>query len=256
VNAIGVIPARHASSRFPGKPLALLCGRPLVQWVHEVASRARSLDRVLVATDDERIKARVDAFGGEAVLTSGEHASGTDRVAEAVAGLEADVVVNIQGDEPLLDPDWIDLTVAALVERPEADLATLAVPLDDEAAFHDPDVVKVVTDADGRALYFSRAPVPWPREGGARPRPEGARRHVGLYAYRREFLLRFCCLEPTALERLESLEQLRALEHGAHVRVVDAAGRTLGVDRPGDVAAVERILRERTVGAGRPRETD
>ena len=222
----------------------------MIEWVHEAVKRAQSLSQVLVATDDERIAARVAAFGGEAVLTSPDHPSGTDRVAEAVAGLEADIVVNVQGDEPLLDPSGIDAVVAELENRPEADMATLAVPLEDREAFHDPNVVKLVTDLEGRALWFSRAPVPWPRGGGERPAPVGARLHVGLYAYRREFLMRFCSWEPSALERTESLEQLRALEHGADIRVVTGGRRSPAVDRPEDVAAVEALLEERATAAG------
>jgi 3-deoxy-manno-octulosonate cytidylyltransferase (CMP-KDO synthetase) len=228
----------------------------MIQWVHEGAARAKTLHRVLVATDDERIKARVAAFGGEAVLTSSEHPSGTDRIAEAVAGTEADIVVNVQGDEPLLDPDDIDAVVNELNRHPEADLATLAVPLSDEEAFHDPDVVKVVTDEQGRALYFSRAPIPWPRDGGDRPQPVNAWQHVGLYAYRREFLERFCSWEPTALESLESLEQLRALEHGADIRVAHGVRRGPGVDRPEDLKIVDEMLRERLAASGGATEFD
>ncbi len=228
----------------------------MIQWVYEGAVRAKTLQGVLVATDDERIRVGVAAFGGEAIMTSPDHPSGTDRIAEAVAGTEAEIVVNVQGDEPLIDPDDIDAVVEELKRHPGADLATLAVPLTDEVAFHDPSVVKVVSDESGRALYFSRAAIPWPRGGGKRPEPESARQHVGIYAYRREFLERFCSWEPTPLERLESLEQLRALEHGADIRVAMGTRRGPGVDHPEDLAIVDELLRERLALSGRSAEFD
>jgi 3-deoxy-manno-octulosonate cytidylyltransferase (CMP-KDO synthetase) len=246
VTAIGVIPARYASTRFPGKPLHPLLGRPMIQWVCERVARAKTLDEVLVATDDERIRDRVAAFGARVILTSNKHPSGTDRVGEATAGLDAELVVNIQGDEPLIDPADVDSVVQELITHPEADMATLAVPLLDEEAFRDPSVVKVVTDGRGRALMFSRAPIPWHRDGSTagQPVPKGALQHVGLYAYRREFLQRFCQWGPSPLEEIESLEQLRALEHGAHVRVALSENRPVGVDTPADAAAAEARLRE------------
>jgi len=221
----------------------------MIRWVHEAVSRCRTLDEVRVATDDARIRDCVVAFGGRVVMTSPDHPSGTDRLAEAAADLDdADLVVNVQGDEPLLDPAAVDEAVAALLGDPEADLATLAAPLTDALAFADPSVVKVVVDGGGRALYFSRAPIPWPRATGAGAGiapPEGALRHLGLYVYRKGFLRRFCAWGPSHLERLESLEQLRALEHGARIRVALTEHPSLGVDTPADVPAVVARLSER-----------
>jgi 3-deoxy-manno-octulosonate cytidylyltransferase (CMP-KDO synthetase) len=244
VRAIGIIPARHASTRFPGKPLALICGRPMIQWVHERVTMARSLSDVLVATDDERIRACVQGFGGKAVLTASRHESGTDRLAEVAAGLDVDVVVNVQGDEPLIAPDAVDAVTQALADDASADMATLAGPLTAPNAYRDPSVVKVVTDASGRALYFSRAPIPWDRAASDTSAPPTlARRHVGVYAYRRAFLLEFQQWPVSELERCEGLEQLRALEHGARIRVCHTEHEPLSVDTPSDVAAVEQRLR-------------
>jgi 3-deoxy-manno-octulosonate cytidylyltransferase (CMP-KDO synthetase) len=240
VSAIGIIPARYASTRFPGKPLAMLAGKPMVQWVHERVAEAELLDQVLVATDDERIRDRVLSFGGEVVMTSADHPSGTDRLAEVAAGVSADIIVNIQGDEPLIRPEAIDAVVRGLMQDGEADMATLATPLRDPAAFENRDVVKLVQDLKHRALYFSRAQIPWDRNQPGDC--SGALRHVGIYAYRREFLERFAAWEPTELEQRESLEQLRALEHGATIHVAVTEHECLGVDRPEDIAAVVAIL--------------
>jgi 3-deoxy-manno-octulosonate cytidylyltransferase (CMP-KDO synthetase) len=244
VRAVGVIPARFAATRFPGKPLAPIAGKPLVQRVWEGARSAKRLARVLVATDDERIAAVCRAFGAEAVLTGAHHPTGTDRIAEAAAGVDADVVVNIQGDEPLIEGHVIDAAVAALDEDPGAAMSTVAHPAEPEG-LDDPNRVKLVLDRRGRALYFSRSRIPYEREPGA-----GVRwlQHVGLYAYRRPFLLEFVRLAQTPLERTEELEQLRALEHGHAIRVAVIDGwRSVPVDVPADVPLVERALR----GAGR-----
>jgi len=240
VRAVGVIPARFAATRFPGKPLAPIAGKPLVQRVWEGACAAKRLERVLVATDDERIAAACRGFGAEAVLTGAHHPTGTDRIAEAAAGIDADVVVNVQGDEPLIEGHVIDAAVAALEEDPGAAMATVAHPAD-AADLDDPNRVKLVLDRRGRALYFSRSRIPCEREPGA-----GAPRlqHVGLYAYRRPFLLAFVDLPQTPLERTEALEQLRALEHGHAIRVaVIDDWRSVPVDVPADVARVEDALR-------------
>jgi 3-deoxy-manno-octulosonate cytidylyltransferase (CMP-KDO synthetase) len=242
LNAVGVIPARYDSTRFPGKPLALIAGRPLVQRVHERARGARLLSRLLVATDDERIAAVVRGFGGEVVLTSPDHPSGTDRLAEVARRLPADLYVNIQGDEPMLDPRDLDRLVERLGGDPAADAATLAEPLDDAGSAADPNVVKVVCDAAGRALYFSRSPVPHAREAARPGAPGPWRRHVGLYAYRAAFLREFASWPVADLERLEGLEQLRILERGRTIVVIPALGRYHGVDTPADVAAVEKAL--------------
>ena len=241
LNAVGVIPARYHSTRFPGKPLASIAGRMLVERVHERASGARRLARLLVATDDERIAAAVRGFGGEALLTSPAHPSGTDRLAEAAGRIPADVYVNIQGDEPLLDPRDIDRLVERLETDPRLDAATLAEPLADAARARDPNVVKVVVDTAGRALYFSRSPVPHVRDA-ARAGTSPWRRHVGLYAYRAAFLLEFAAWPVGALEQTEGLEQLRILEHGRSVAVVPALGTYHGVDTPADIAVVEAAL--------------
>lgn len=244
---VGIIPARWASTRLPGKPLADLGGRPLIEHVWRRARRARRLSRLLVATDDGRIAAAVRSFGGEAVMTPRTCASGTDRLAVAVRRLACDVVVNIQGDEPFLSPAALDKLVEPFLSDPSLQMATLSAPLP-AAAAADPNCVKVVCGLGGDALYFSRAAVPFPRDG---LRSDGAspfRLHVGVYAYRRDCLLTFARWSQTPLERLERLEQLRALEHGVRIRVVPAARPSLSVDTPADLARARRLL------AGRGRE--
>ncbi|HZI65579.1 MAG TPA: 3-deoxy-manno-octulosonate cytidylyltransferase [Thermoanaerobaculia bacterium] len=236
MKVIGVIPARYASVRFPGKPLAPLAGRPMVLHVLAAARAARRLDRVIVATDDSRIAEVVRGDGGEAVLTSPEAASGTDRLAEAALRVAADVYVNLQGDEPLMAPENVDLVVETLLAGADREIATVALPAGVEVA-GDPDVVKVVIAADGRALYFSRAGIPFPRAG----RP-AYRKHLGLYAYRAETLQKLAALPPSPLERIESLEQLRWLEAGWTIWVGEAVRDSIGVDRPEDLARAEKIL--------------
>jgi len=243
-DALGIIPARYGSTRLPGKPLVPLLGKPLVQHVWERARRARRLAGLLVATDDERIASVVTGFGGIAVMTSPEHASGTDRLAEVARSRSAAIYVNIQGDEPLLEPGDVDTLVDGLARDGEAPMGTLAVPLADPREAEDANVVKVVCDASGRALYFSRARIPHPRHPGTDGSGAAWRRHIGIYAYRREFLLEYASWPPTPLERMEGLEQLRALERGGAIRVFPARGRYLGVDTPEDVAAVQIALRE------------
>ena len=222
-----VIPARYHSTRFPGKPLALIDGKPMIQCVYERAGTTRA-DQVIVATDDERIAAAARLAGADVCMTAASHASGTDRIAE-VARLRGfvpdDLVVNLQGDEPAMPAVIIEQVAAALVAHPRAAIATAAAMVESRGEFLDPNVVKVVADHEGRALYFSRAPIPHDRDGGGFE----ARRHIGLYAYRTRALLRFASLPPSRLERLEQLEQLRALEHGLEIRVVEAAARP-GVD--------------------------
>lgn len=238
---VGIIPARYASSRFPGKALADLCGKPLVQHVVERASRARLLDEVLVATDDPRILEAVHGFGGKACLTSPTHPSGTDRIAEVARDLACDLVVNIQGDEPLLDAAVIDSAVEPLAQDPGVAMGTLGCPLGvDEAA--DPNKVKVVLDRQGFALYFSRARIPYMRDGLPPDVDRPYLLHVGLYVYRRETLLSLAALSPTPLEERERLEQLRALEHGVRIRVVVTEHRSIGVDTPADLERVRRMM--------------
>ena len=238
---VAVIPARWASTRFPGKPLAELAGEPMIAHVVRRASEAATVEHVIVATDDERIARAAEAAGAEAVLT-GECPSGTDRVAAAVAGRDQwDVVVNVQGDEPLLSGDNIDVLVRGLQGDAEAPMATLCRPLDPERA-DDPNAVKVVRDSRGRALYFSRSLIPYPRA------PENAetlwRLHLGIYCFRRETLARFVALAPSSLERAEGLEQLRALENGIPILVLDAPHPAFGVDSPEDLERVEKIMQE------------
>jgi 3-deoxy-manno-octulosonate cytidylyltransferase (CMP-KDO synthetase) len=242
---LGVIPARWGSTRFPGKILHPLCGRPMLAWVVDRARRARRLDAVLVATEDERIAAVAAACGVEAVMTSPDHPSGTDRVAEAARGRGAEAVVNIQGDEPLVDPALLDRLAEAVTGPAARDMATAAAPIGRADWIARPSVVKVVCSAAGDALYFSRAVIPHVRDAapGAPLPPHAYLRHIGVYAYRTEFLGRLVAEPPCALERWEGLEQLRALHLGARIRVLVTEDRSLGVDTPGDVAAAEAALR-------------
>jgi len=253
MRAVGVIPARWHSTRFPGKSLAVLCGKPLIVWVVENARRARMLDALIVATDDERILRAVRDCGVEAVLTRAEHPSGTDRVAEAVRNVEADIVVNIQGDEPLIDPGLIDRLVRALLARRDWDMATAAAPMVRREQVAVPGVVKVVCDAEGRALYFSRSVIPF-----ARGAPEGIgpvplyRRHIGIYAYRKTFLERLVATPPCELEQTECLEQLRALFIGARILVLDSHEQGIGVDTPEDLEYVAQLIAEKMGSGSRP----
>ena len=230
-----VIPARYASSRLPGKPLLKATGKYLVQHVYENACRSRA-NAVVVATDDERILHAVHSFGGQAMMTRADHPSGTDRVAEVARKLDADIIVNLQGDEPQMDPAILDVLPGLLARDAEAAMATLAVPFKTVEAWRDPNCVKVVCDEQGRALYFSRSPIPFVRDGSPdlAARPPRFLHHLGLYAYRREFLFHLASLAPQPLEELEKLEQLRVLALGykISVGVVQHAGR--GVDTPED----------------------
>jgi 3-deoxy-manno-octulosonate cytidylyltransferase (CMP-KDO synthetase) len=241
MRAVGVIPARYAARRFPGKPLAPIAGLPLVRRVWHGAVTAKRLDRLLVATDDERIAEACRGFGAEAILTSSRHATGTDRVAEVATGLDEDVVVNVQGDEPLIEGHVVDAVVEALEADPEVPMATLVHPAD-PGELDDPNRVKVVLDRAGHALYFSRSRIPFACRPDARLTYW---QHVGIYAYRRPFLLEFVALPATCAERAEELEQLRALEHGFRIRAAEVRGwRSLPVDVPEDVPRVEARLRE------------
>ncbi|HWZ86725.1 MAG TPA: 3-deoxy-manno-octulosonate cytidylyltransferase [Thermoanaerobaculia bacterium] len=238
MTVIAVIPARYASVRFPGKPLAPLAGRPMVVHVLEAVRAAKRVDRVLVATDDARIAACVRSAGGEAVLTSATAASGTDRVAEVARGIPADVYLNVQGDEPLMPPENIDRAVATLSEGRDRSLATLSFPIG-AAGAGDSDTVKVAVARDGRALYFSRSPIPYYRQG-----PPAYRKHLGIYAYRAEALAAVAALPPSPLEKAESLEQLRWLEAGYTIWVGEAAGDSIGVDTPADLVRAEGGLKD------------
>lgn len=242
LKAVGVIPARWQATRLPGKPLAEIAGRPMIRHVYERASQAATLSRVLVATDDERILAAVREFGGEAVLTAPDHRSGTDRVAEAAEQLAADVVVNIQGDEPLVDPAAIDSLVAPFESDPALAMTTLAVPIRHAGEIEDPGVVKVVVDRQGCALYFSRFPIPFVRDQNAAR--SSRLKHLGLYGYRADFLQAFSRLEPTPLEQAEALEQLRALENGERIFVVLTEHDAVSVDTPEDLARVRALVEQ------------
>lgn len=238
MKTLAVIPARYASSRLPAKPLLRETGKYLVQHVYERASAARHIDQVIVATDDARIEAAVKSFGGQVAMTRDDHQSGTDRVAEVAARHDADIVVNLQGDEPLIDPDALDFVAELLTRHQQAAMATLATPLLSLEQYHNPNCVKVVVGELGQALYFSRSPIPFVRDGAP---PLGQEPfqfflHIGLYAYRRDFLLKLAETPPTALEQLEKLEQLRVLSMGQRIQVGMVAHATAGVDTPEDYA--------------------
>jgi len=255
MTVVAIIPARYGSTRFPGKPLALIGGKPMIQHVYESASKVPGLERILVATDDRRILETVRGFGGEAVLTSPNHASGTDRLAEVAKKLKAEWVVNVQGDLPFVQPRTIARTLRPLRLDRSIPMGTARTPIFQREEWFNPNVVKVVSDARGFALYFSRAPVPFLREGTpsrngtnspalARARIWG-HRHVGVYIYRRDFLMKFARLRPTALERTEGLEQLRALAHGYRIRVADVDEPSVEVDTPEDLTKAEHFLKKR-----------
>ena len=238
-----VIPARYASARLPGKPLLPLAGKPMIQHVWERVRQARRVSRIIVATDDERILRTVEAFGGEACMTRGDHRSGTERAAEVAAHVAGNVFVNVQGDEPLIDPAVVDAAVETLLEEPAASVATVATPVKNPAEIMDPNVNKVVLDFDGNALYFSRAPIPWVRDSDHRVHARYLK-HLGLYAFQRDALLEFPTLPQGDLERLEQLEQLRWLENGWKIRVGEVAYDSASVDVPEDVARVEKLLQK------------
>lgn len=245
---VGVIPSRYASTRLPGKPLAMIAGKPMIEWVVEAAGRCRMLDEVLVATDDERIAAVVRDMRVTAIMTDPELPSGTDRIAAALADREADVVVNIQGDEPLMDPSIVDKCVRALLDTPAAAVSTAATPVWCEADYKNPNMVKVTVDINGMALYFSRASIPDRSRGGAPEEGEPwALKHLGLYVYRRESLDQFVQMPRSPYETMESLEQLRLLEAGYRMVVVTVPHDSLAVDTPEDVAAVEKVMAARKI---------
>ncbi len=300
MSIIAVIPARYGSTRFPGKSLALISGKPMIQWVYERTKRSRLVNRVIVATDDDRIAKAVAAFNGEAVMTSLSHPSGTDRIAEVANKIDCAFVVNVQGDEPLVHPDMIDEAVAPLLKDPSIPMGTLCKKIEDREEAFDPNVVKVVFDEKGFALYFSRAPIPWDRDRWAGENREPARpgsdayrseaggvgrqpapparsyqqaepgradqkkigcgpgksevrgqkpvteshmyKHIGLYAYRRDFLLSYTGMPLMPLEAIEKLEQLRALENGYKIKVVVTRHESFGVDIPGDLGKIQKHM--------------
>lgn len=238
-----VIPARYASTRFPGKALAEIDGKPMIQHVYERTGRASLVGDVVVATDDERIRQAVASFGGKCVMTRADHETGTDRLAEVAAGLDADVIVNVQGDEPLIVPDMIDQAVNPFLDDPSLRMGTLKTRIKCLHDFLSPNVVKVVTDREANALYFSRSPLPFFRDKWQDLKDESFAsgkllcfKHVGLYVYRRDFLVEFAAMAPTFLELSEKLEQLRALENGIPIHVVETDFESIGVDTPDDLS--------------------
>jgi 3-deoxy-manno-octulosonate cytidylyltransferase (CMP-KDO synthetase) len=249
---VAIIPARYGSTRLPGKPLATIGGKPMIQHVYESASKAVGLDRVLVATDDPRVKQVVRGFGGEVIMTSKDHATGTDRLAEVARKIKSDWVVNVQGDLPFIRPATITRAVRPMRRDRAIPMGTVRTPIYDEEEWRDPNVVKVITDADGFAIYFSRATIPFRRNDLSQAQGRTAKskakvwgyRHIGLYVYRRDFLLKFARLRPTVLEQTESLEQLRALVHGYRIFVADVDERCVEVDTAADLARAEDYLRQ------------
>jgi 3-deoxy-manno-octulosonate cytidylyltransferase (CMP-KDO synthetase) len=244
---VAIIPVRYGSTRFPGKPLALIGGKPMIQHVYENTSRTPGLNRVIVATDDRRILETAKSFGAEAMMTSAKHASGTDRLAEVARKIRAEWIVNVQGDLPFIRPQTILRTLSPLRRERSIAMGTARTPIFERDEWLNPNVVKVVTDREGFALYFSRAPIPYVRgdNGGPARAASGAilgYRHVGIYVYRREFLLKFAAMRQTALEQAEKLEQLRALSNGYRIRVADVEEPSVEVDTPEDLRKAEEYL--------------
>lgn len=239
MKVIGVIPARFGSTRFEGKPLVEICGKSMIQRVYEQTQKARLIDEVYIAADDDRIKNEAESFGAKVIMTSKEHTCGTDRIAEAIQNIEGEIILNVQGDEPLIEPEALDAVIKPLQEDSNIEMATLITPMEDESECHDPNIVKVVKDKNDFALYFSRSLIPYSREGDM----TGVFKQIGVYAYRRGFLLAFSKMEPTPYEKVERLEQLRALENGCKIKLVETTYNPISVDVPADVAKVENILK-------------
>jgi 3-deoxy-manno-octulosonate cytidylyltransferase (CMP-KDO synthetase) len=244
INVLAVIPARYGSTRLPGKPLAMISGRPMIQHVVERVRKAQTVSRVVVATDDQRIVDAVKTFGGEAILTRADHATGTDRVAEVAVHIPAAIYINVQGDEPLVDPGIVDAVVAAMLEDDSIEIGTPCSAITRQADIMDPNVTKVVRDFEGNGLYFSHAPIPWVRDTGDTVTARHWK-HIGIYAFRRDVLLEIPTLPPGDLERVEKLEQLRWLENGYRIRVVETEYDAISVDVPADIERVEQILKDR-----------
>ena len=241
-----VIPARYGSTRFPGKPLVRIAGRTLIEWVYRQCNRVRGVDSIVVATDDERILEEVVAFGGEAMMTRRSHGSGSERAAEVARRKKAGLIINVQGDEPLLEPKAIEQLIQGMRKDKRIGIGTLANPIRNKDDFFDPNVVKVTLDHRGCALYFSRAAIPFLRDRRSKNSfPAPAFRHVGIYGYRNAVLQKWVRMKPTRLERMEKLEQLRALENGLEIKVFLTDYEAIGVDVPSDMKKVERILAKR-----------
>jgi 3-deoxy-manno-octulosonate cytidylyltransferase (CMP-KDO synthetase) len=244
-----VIPARHGSTRFEGKPLADILGKPMIQYVYERVHQSKLIDEVIVATDDQRISEAVKSFGGKAIMTSPTHSTGTDRVAEVAKKLKSEIIVNVQGDEPLIKGNIIDKAIRPLLTDDTLQMATLMTRIDEVRDWLNPHIVKVVVDQKNFALYFSRSPIPFPRDlnigrleshpfGTNRPLPKRVFKHIGVYVFRRKFLLRFSKMKPTPLEKLEKLEQLRALENGYPIKITLVDYEPICVDTPEDLQKV------------------
>ena len=238
MKSICVIPARYASTRLPGKPLKLIAGVPMICRVFDRASKAKFIDKAIVATDDERIFKAVKEYGGEVMMTRADHPTGTDRLAEVAAAFDdIDVIVNVQGDEPLIEPSLIDNLIALFKDDSDLQMATVSTELSDEDEIKNPNNVKVISDLNGYALYFSRSVIPYPRNSGK----SKVYKHIGIYAYRRDFLLQYARMTPTPLEKSESLEQLRALENGYKIKVLRSDNQFIGVDTKEDLKLVNEI---------------
>jgi 3-deoxy-manno-octulosonate cytidylyltransferase (CMP-KDO synthetase) len=245
MQVVCVIPARYASTRLPGKPLADVCGKPLIRWVYEKACAARKVRETFVATDDRRIFDAVQAFGGKALMTTGHYQSGTDRIADTLHNISCDAVVNLQGDEPLMHPEIIDQTIGILETDPQCPVATAMVKITEEKDYLSPSVVKVACASDGRVFYFSRSPIPSRARVGVQPEFSGyfGFKHLGLYVYRTEALLAFPALKPSFLEKIEQLEQLRFLENGFTIKIKETPHDSIGIDTPEDLEALRARLR-------------
>ncbi len=243
MNITAIIPARYASTRLPGKPLLDIAGKPMIQHVYERARDAELVNRVIVATDDMRIFDAVKGFGGEVVMTSDTHNSGTDRLAEVATSLESDIIVNVQGDEPLIDPAMIDEAIRPLMENSTIVMGSLKAEIRDEAELNNPNLVKVVVDRNDFALYFSRYPIPYFRDASPLSLLTGHFKHIGLYVYRRDFLLEYAGMPQTPLEEAEKLEQLRALENGYRIKVPTTRLQSIGVDTEDELERVRRLLK-------------
>lgn len=239
MRAVAVIPARYQSTRFEGKPLADIHGKPMIYYVYAGAKKARGIEEVFVATDDERIRKAVLAFGGKVVLTSPEHKTGTDRIAEAVSDLDVDLVINVQGDEPLVHPEMIEQAMQPFLAEPDLRVTTLISPITEPADFIDTTVVKTVVDRKKNVLFFSRSPIPYPKTRQSYT----AYKQVGLYAFRKLFLLEFAGMSPTPLELVEGVELLRAVENGIQVRGVETLHQTISVDTLSDLFEVRKVLK-------------
>ena len=250
MKSVIVIPARYGATRFPGKSLARIDGRPMLQWVWEAACKSRLTEQVVVATDDDRIADVAAKFGADVIMTKKSHASGTDRMAEVADKVSAQLYVNVQGDEPLLSPAAVDALIRGMMESPRVPIGTLAHRIESEAEWRSPEVVKVTCNRHNEALYFSRSPLPFQRAFDAKTR---LLRHVGIYAFRAKALATFVSLKPSPLEIAESLEQLRALEYGLTIQVIETKYRCVGVDTPADLMRVEATLRKQAKAASTPK---